>query len=398
MIRNPFVTESALSLPLQMHVCQEIHYRALRAAMYNQGQSAVPERIDLFLLGRHAKCFGSEAYLSSALTLEAIFRGVTSKVFEVIEQLYCSRERRSINMIARILRVMAERVGVEPVSNEAIWAICLYLQERRAAKTDITIERHAATWQILIYEPVIQVSDAMVKTYTPIITYVLDTARSRVLAFRVDQAHSTNALRLAFYDALVLQRHSAPRGAKSIIWFLPEILVTEEATHEDVHASCAELNIKVQKTPAAATTIVNFESEWNREFTGRVLPDWRFRVIFDNYLAKLYDHSPLEAQAQQAHAAKHLIGLQHDPAEQLAPLRYLLPAYQGIIENDGSVSLDGLHYANDLLGYWPGYEVRVRKSQQTEAVAWIYLNDGVLCTAHARELRRKDGTYRQSRP
>ena len=79
-------------------------------------------------------------------------------------------------------------------------------------------------------------------------------------------------------------------------------------------------------------------------------------------------------------------------------LRQLLPVHPGTIDADGAVEFDGLHYEDDLLKYWPGHRVQLRRSEQAEATAWVYLDGEVLCQAMARELRRKDGTHRPNRP
>jgi len=47
---------------------------------------------------------------------------------------------------------------------------------------------------------------------------------------------------------------------------------------------------------------------------------------------------------------------------------------------------------------FPGTPVTLRCSEQSEAIAWIYLNGEILCEAKARELRRPDGTYRARLP
>jgi hypothetical protein len=61
------------------------------------------------------------------------------------------------------------------------------------------------------------------------------------------------------------------------------------------------------------------------------------------------------------------------------------------------VAFDGLHYTEDLLTYWPGSRITVKRSEHTEAVLWIYLGGEILCQAMARELARRDGSYRATR-
>jgi hypothetical protein len=78
--------------------------------------------------------------------------------------------------------------------------------------------------------------------------------------------------------------------------------------------------------------------------------------------------------------------------------RSFLPLHNGMISHDGAVPFDGLHYTDELLLHWAGSSVTFRRSEQTEALIWVYLQDSVLCQAMARELRRRDGSYRPQRP
>jgi len=89
-----------------------------------------------------------------------------------------------------------------------------------------------------------------------------------------------------------------------------------------------------------------------------------------------------------------LIGYNRDPAWQMPALRVLLPAYEGVVDAHGEVECEGMHYAADLLSLFCHQPVALRLSQHSEATAWVYLDGEILCEAKARELRRKDDTYR----
>jgi hypothetical protein len=78
-------------------------------------------------------------------------------------------------------------------------------------------------------------------------------------------------------------------------------------------------------------------------------------------------------------------------------LREFLPEGSSGIDGEGAVPYDGLHYTHELLSYWPGSPVSIRRSAFSESAAWIYLDGEILCHAHARELRRRDGSYRPFR-
>jgi hypothetical protein len=108
--------------------------------------------------------------------------------------------------------------------------------------------------------------------------------------------------------------------------------------------------------------------------------------------------APLRAKRQSDREFAGLLGYNRDPAWQLPALRLLLPAHQSIINNQGEVEFDGLHFQDDLLTLFPNTPVTLRQSEYSEATAWIYLDDEILSEARARELRRPDGTYRTRLP
>jgi hypothetical protein len=51
-----------------------------------------------------------------------------------------------------------------------------------------------------------------------------------------------------------------------------------------------------------------------------------------------------------------------------------------------------------LLEYWAGAPVTFRRSEHMEALIWVYLDGDLLSQAMARELQRRDGSYRLNRP
>jgi len=118
---------------------------------------------------------------------------------------------------------------------------------------------------------------------------------------------------------------------------------------------------------------------------------------FDTYLHKVYGYSPLRSREKRDREYHHLVGYNRDPAWQCPALRHFLPLYSGSIARDGTIPFDGLNYADDLLAYWVGATVTFRRSEQAEALIWVCLDGHMLCAALARELRRRDGSYRAQR-
>jgi hypothetical protein len=120
--------------------------------------------------------------------------------------------------------------------------------------------------------------------------------------------------------------------------------------------------------------------------------------MFDSYLHKAYSYSPLRSREERDREYLHLVGYNRDPVWQCPALRHFLPLHGGSIARDGAVPYDGLHYADELLTYWAGAPVTFRRSEQMEALIWIYLDGDLLCQAMARELQRRDGSYRLQWP
>jgi len=60
------------------------------------------------------------------------------------------------------------------------------------------------------------------------------------------------------------------------------------------------------------------------------------------------------------------------------------------VADDGTVVCEGRRYRHDLLDYWPDRDVVLRQSRWSETVAWVYLDDEVLCRAEVYTWRRGD--------
>jgi hypothetical protein len=129
-----------------------------------------------------------------------------------------------------------------------------------------------------------------------------------------------------------------------------------------------------------------------------VLEPHHFRLIFDTHLRRIHGYGPHTIEQQTAHNHAHLTGYNRDPAWQFPALRRLLPAQSDVVAEDGSVACAGLHFEDDLLAYWTGQQVTVRCSLHSDAAAYVYVDDEILCMGMARELRRSDGSYRTKRP
>jgi hypothetical protein len=399
---NPFDCGSTPNAPLAQDICQQIHCIALQRAVRDQHIDSLPNSVPLEQLCYRIRWLGSEGYLLHPSDIERIFQGVSLSMYQEIETLYVSRTERSIKMVGRIVQAMAKRAGVVPVDYEAIWAICAFLYDRRVLETQVTIEHTDTTWWVVQICLDIQIQNGNTDLYHPCIACVLDTQPPKVLAFRVARDMSdTASVSLALYDALVAQRRPAQIGAAGLSWSLPTRVVVIGAVYRDCQQACKVAGITTetaQNLPSNLQPLVSAsQRDWVQMFTGDVLQAGRFELLFDSYLYRVHSYSPLRVREQQVSKFSHLVGYNRDPAWQFPALRWLLPAHLGIISSEGTAIYDGLHYTDDLLSYWPGHPVIIRRSEHAEVGAWIYLDGEVLCQAMARELRRRDGSYRSRR-
>lgn len=399
MSHNPFLAKSSLNSALRQDICQQIHYAALQIAANGACPEMLP--VDLppawFLERRHF--WGSEVYLAYPEHIERIFSGVSLAVYNLIEELYCCRLGRSIRTVWQILSKLALQADVPPLEYEAIWAICLYLEERRRARLDTTVERLETIWQVVRLHPDVKIQGAS-KVYRPTLLCVLDTGSARVLSFRIAHpSHMEEAASLAIYDAIVLQRQPSQEGSAGLIWRLPQELVSEIGLSMDTKNALSGMGVEIKSGPETAGSLLKaLRGDWDKNLSGRIFQPNRFSLVFDNYLQKIHRYGPVYIRQDQAREFAQLIGYNRDPAWQFPALRQLLPRRVGYITSNGTVEYDGLHYEDSLLAYWLGRPVTLRISQQAEATAWIYLDEEILCQATAQELRRKDGSYRLNRP
>jgi hypothetical protein len=396
---NPFLSNSALNLPLQPDICQQMHFTALQAVVNSPCSDALPPHLSNDELRRRRRIQGGEACLAHPAHVEQVFSGVTLSVYQAIEELFCQRLGRNVHTVWCILEKMATQADSPAVKYEAVWSICQYLQERRQANADTTVEHTESTWQLIQICPDVIIQD-MNDVYRPTILCVLDTSALKVLSFRIThdpEIEETAALTL--YDAIESKRRPSPNGSAGLIWQLPLELATEVGLTSSTEKALNQLGIDT--VPDRSTTLPfvdTLRSGWDKDLTGRDLQKNRFVMIFDNYLQKVHGYGPMLERKYRDRDFTHLIGYNRDPAWQFPALRQFLPQRSGLIDQAGAVEYNNLHYEDELLAYWPGNQVALRRSQKAEAVAWIYLDEEILCQATARELRRKDGSYRPNRP
>jgi len=398
---NPFRSTSVFNLPLTLSVCQQMHAAALLRAARGMEGEAVPSSVPVARLRELVPRFGPEVCLAHPAEIEHRFRGVTLSIYQRVEALYCSRLARNIQMVTRILDAMAQYANRPRVHEEAIWAICLYLDERRLQQTSVTTHQLDATWWIGEIVPCAPAAtegeeDAASRS---VLVGVIDAPHARLLAFRRG-AHGSEAelAALSLYNALVNARLPHPQGAGGLVWQVPTHLVVTGILSEACKDSCASLGMRIEHTSSPPPLTRDLQQVRTDLRTRLAVAPARWAVVFDSALNRAYGTSPLRTREEADHRFGSLTGYQNDPASLVPALRALLPSRDASISQEGEVLYDGLHYADDLLSNFPGSHVAVRRSEQSEAAVWVYLDGEILCQAMARELARRDGSYRSHRP
>ncbi len=383
---NPFIHASAFDAPLRPALCQEIHFAALRAATRGCLPDGTPETVPVDFYRRAVASHGPSTLLVHPDDIGRAFAGVTLAVYWTVERLYCARVGRSVGATWRILAAMADEAGVPAVGYEAIWALCLYLAERRTMGTDVTTERSGERWRVITITHDVEIAGREA-TYTPSVTYVLGAEPERVIAFAVAEAAGEMDVRGALYDALVAQRRPATDANAGLRWVLPDGVASADDLDDECMSVLHDLGIAFE--PAVDQTPLEraLRGDWTRELRGRPLPAHRFTVLLDTYLRRMHGYGPLRTAEDDGRRFIKRLGYNRDPAWQFPALRRLLPRADATIDEDGTVTHDGARYAHDLLAYWPGHIVTLRRSRHDRATAWVYLDGAVLCRAVARPER-----------
>lgn len=397
---NPFSSSSLLNRPLLPEVCQRIHAQALFQAARGRNVDDVPSSVPVARLRTHLHHAGPETCLTHPPEIECLFQGMTLSVYQCIEALYCSRVARSIAMVNRIVNALARCANISPIHAEAIWSICLHLNERRAHMIRVTTQPSQATWWLSDIASPPLVAQADHHTHRALVA-VIDISTPAVLAFRIGREQSiTELMALSLYDALVAARHPHPSGGGGLVWIIPSSLLTTDLLPQTCTLACTSLGVSIDTCARSAVPLLQDVSMyWNALHTPEPVPlsTGQVDILFDSILKRAYGTSPLRLREQNDHRFKQFIGYQNDPAHLVPALRALLPTHDACINASGEIFFDGLHYTDDLLTLFPGASVSIRRSEQSEVLIWVSLDGEMLGEARARELARRDGSYRAHR-
>jgi hypothetical protein len=324
---SKFLAGSSLyELLLDRALCQRIHYEAIERAINGSHTDAVPSTVDLLRLRERARLFGREAYLYHPEAVERIFDGFSLEMYRTIVELYCSRLERSMNMVWKIVHALALGTGRASISYEAVWAVCLHLEEQRQRETTVALTQDSTDWSMLSLR--LERENQHTEGTDHLILCLLDLAREAVLAFRVvDQEHVNEALGLVLYDALVGQRQPG-RVPAGLSWRIPERLITQQELQHDCLKGCTRLGIPCETQQDLPVFFQTIQEGFKREVTNRGLKVDQWATLFDSYLHKAYGYSPLRICEERARVYDHLVGYNRDPAWQSPALRYFLPLHK----------------------------------------------------------------------
>ena len=388
MPNNPFSTQE-VSKPLEQELCQRIHYAAMVRAARSTFVEDVPPTLDLTTVRQRAVLFGKEVYLEHPETIRSLFAGISLYVYRAIRSLYCSRLERSPLMVWRILRAMAHEVHADVPSYEAVWAICLYLEEERHHETILTVEKTPSSWWVAhtLYEFDADESDARTTKHM-VLVCVYDLVQHSIRAYRFTHLlHVSETYGQVLFEALSLCRRPSPEGAAGLVWSLPLSIVIEHTLSPECERGCTRLGIAVEAGQDRPESLQTLLLNWFGEITRRAVLTEHWDMLFDSYVYKVTGSSPWHVKEEQAYLYRTRLGYMRDPAWQCPALRHFLPFRATSISRSGEVHVDGTDYADDLLPYWAEAPVTIRLSEPRAESVWVYLDGSLMCQALKRQLR-----------
>lgn len=382
---NPFSFQSPLNLPLGLELAQEIHFRAMHRAVFQPDTSITPTDILSEQFRNQVVQQGSERCLVHPAYVAEIFTGVTTAVYQTIEQLYCDPLERSTTMVYNLLARMAHQVGQPPIHPEAVWAICSYLYQKHQTKIAVTTRPTQQIWHLLCLTPDIRLRDHTGHIFEPLIVCVLNFSSRQVLAFWIVSKEDAPdpAQRMALYYAMLAERSPSVLAPRGLVWQLPRAVVPDTDLMPETHQLIEQMGILVLRPHQfnTETTAILYES-WDEDLR-RYPPLWfdHFISVFDNFLEKSLGYSPLRVVNSLKRGYNHLIGFQTDPGSQFPALRKLLPTLPSCINPNGEIYLNKQRFEHPFLSYWPDTPVDVRHSTENKNIVWVYIDGHFLCEA-----------------
>lgn len=398
-IGNPFIDSSPLNQPLSVDLCQRIYFEGWSSAISLREKLGPDfERIANNDIISDLRRKGPNILIPHQAYVREIFAGVTTSVFQTVKHLYCDWIARAPRIVSLILDRLADTAVHTRIHPEAVLILCAYLHPNRVHMTNIKVLHEPAHWQFGQFSLPYGITSGQV-TVNPAIDYVLDTTLGKILAFEVNlnmpDASAINIQDLVLYQAISNQRMPSVEGKSHIFWVLPEEASSSSGFSAAAARVLKQCNVRLSDYcyPVDHPMLDHVKGNWTDDIKGthsRV----EFTAIFDTYLRKIHGFGPLAATQQKDQDYSHLIFYNREPAHLVPLLRPLLPLFNGrIIE--GTIEQLGMHYEDELFKYFPDTEVTLRISPYNQSIAWVYLDEEILCMARPKELRQMNGDYRK---
>lgn len=383
MANTGFATlNNLINLPLTQETCQMIHYEALR------NMSKVKEfdkDLDMsFYDYLHQKTIrsGPELYLLHPEEIKEIFQNVTIDVYRFIEELFCSRENRTISMTAKIIERFHRDNGLRPISPLAIWAVCMYLIRKRTMKTNVTMCLDG-DWYISRLNWNINVTGSTNESYQASAVVVSCPEREQVLSIEIAGRESVQEkVSLAIYEALLCKRNPSSDGAAGMVWGLPRRIFSNFEPAEGVRAFLSKTDIGWYATSSIPNILEVIQGDWETNLMGRKLSVRNLQLIVDRFLFRELGYSPQRTQTLLEETHKNSVGLKRDPLWQFPDLRYLVKKQPAEVNGNGIVQVERLRYTHVFLRHWKNENVEVIISPTDRNSAWVYEPGGdLICQA-----------------
>ena len=379
MIANPFKSKFPYNRRLDHFLCQQIHFAAMQYAIRGLYPEALPPNLNLDSIRLSTNLGGKNCLLVSDTEIENIFCGITTAVFKSIENLYCNRTGRSIKTIHQIIRAMANEVKGKIPEYEAIWAVCLFLDERLKECITASTRQLDSNWELVILKPDIQLRSNDRQIHRPSILCILDEMGNKVLAFEVTQEQITaETINQVLYQALISQRLPSAEGVGGLVWSIPKALKTEIPAPSNLLNMCTENNITVLQLECKLPLVAKLRGNWYVDLPPGALSKNQFVSLFDNYLAKIHSYGPRRVAEDKEYEYKDLVGYNRNPSWQFPGLRQLLPLQEGLIDENSYIKIQGGNYTNALLSYFKGCRVTIRQWPDLKEFVWVYLEGEIL--------------------
>lgn len=368
---------------LSSDACQQIYYEALRNYARNFVQENAPVSLGWERIVAQARMGGPNIYLGHPNDVQEVFTGVSLEMFRQVETLFCTRHGRSIAMVTKIISRQQELFQQQMVNEMAIWAICMYLAPKRNEILRVTLEKDGAPWLLESFDWEFSVVGQDSAPYQPIMICVYASDRNQVLSFQFGKKQNLENLQaMAIYQAINACRTPDINGSAGLRWKLPSSFCSTLPLSQQALKFCNLAGISVRVADEKHPALSEIRDTWATDLRGKQISANKLALVFDNYLYRKFESSPLLDEEDRGRDFSGLVGYNRDPLWQFPALRALFLAEIRTVGVGARIRLGSWHYTDPLLALWQGQEVKVLESPSNSDSIWVYDLDGdVICKA-----------------